>query len=120
MKKNIKQSILKEADDVINGGRQDEYGNPEDSFAIVAAFWTVYMIYKYNFGESLDSEDVAIMMSLLKHARMLGQKSKRDNARDAIGYLAILEDRIRGSHPEDEEKLASFDDIQKSFSWEKV
>ena len=89
------EKILEEVDAIINGDRQDEYGNPEDSFEIIASFWTVFMIHKYHFEESLDSEDVAIMMSLFKHARMLGQKNKRDNSRDAIGYLTILEERIR-------------------------
>ena len=95
------QSILEEADAIINGERQDQYGNPEDSFQIVADFWTVYLIHKYNFEWSLDAEDIAIMMSLLKHARMLGQNSKRDNFVDAIGYLAILADRIIKSNKEE-------------------
>ena len=92
------QSILEEADSIINGERQDEYGNPEDSFQIVADFWTPYLLHKHGANFDLSAEDIAIMMSLFKHARMLGQKDKRDNARDAIGYLAILEDRLRKSN----------------------
>ena len=88
------QKILEEVDKIINGERQDRYGNPEESFQIIADFWTIYLIHKYNLEWSLDAEDIAIMMSLFKHARMLGPNNKRDNMVDSIGYLALLADRI--------------------------
>lgn len=90
----MRTNILQEVDNLINGEREEEYGDPKVSFGIIAAFWTVYLMHRYNFEENLDAEDVAIFMSLFKHGRMLG-KNKRDNARDAIGYLALLEDRIK-------------------------
>lgn len=86
--------ILEEVDKIISGERQDTYGNPEDSFAIIGSFWSVYLHYRYSFEHEIKPEDVAIMMSLFKHARMLGQKYSRDNIVDAVGYLAILADRL--------------------------
>ena len=83
----------------INGARQDQYGNPEDSFELIARHWTAYIDHKFcrEFGmdreefESveLDGQDVAHMMTLLKIARMQGQRHCLDNYVDAIGYLCL-------------------------------
>jgi len=93
---------LKRADEIINGERQDSYGSPEDSFALIAEHWTTYLRgsvnsnseSECNCGIELDASDVAIMMTLFKIARMSGQKWHPDNAVDACGYLAILNDRL--------------------------
>jgi hypothetical protein len=84
---------LEKADKCINGERQDQYGSPEDSFALIARYWQTYL--EWRSGENkINAIDVAIMMSLFKHARMSGQKWHPDNAVDACGYLAILNDRL--------------------------
>lgn len=96
------KGILKEADDIINGKRQDSYGKPENSFQIIADFWTTYLKHRGILKElhagatyhNLTAIDVTHMMSLFKHARMIGQKPDRDNYRDACGYLAIAADRL--------------------------
>lgn len=90
-------NILNEVSDIINGERQDRYGAPEDSFKIIAGFWTTYLGHKDIIIEGslgISALDVAHMMTLFKIARMLGQRSDRDNYRDAIGYLAIAADRL--------------------------
>lgn len=84
---------LEKADNCINGERQDQYGSPEDSFEIIARLWQVHLDHRAK--GTLTAADVAIMMSLFKHARMYGQKWAPDNAVDACGYLAILADRIK-------------------------
>lgn len=84
-----------EAKATIRGKRQDEYGHPEDSFKLIAYFWTGYLktiVDSPHF--KITPLDVAHMMSLFKHARMIGQAPKRDNYIDSIGYLAIAADRI--------------------------
>lgn len=85
---------LKRADEIINGERQDQYGDPEDSFKAIAEIWQWYLNFRADFGTVLNARDVSIMMSLFKHARLNGQEWNRDNATDACGYLAILNDRI--------------------------
>ena len=66
--------------------RQDQYGSPENNFAKIADFWNTYM------GERLmvqfDGEDVAMMMALLKIARITTGQPKSDNYIDACGYIA--------------------------------
>lgn len=88
----LKSLTLRRADDIINGERQDQYGKPEDSFRIIAEFWELHLCYRE--PGPLRADDVAIMMSLFKHARLYGQVWSMDNATDAAGYLAILNDRI--------------------------
>ncbi|ACL06261.1 hypothetical protein Dalk_4583 [Desulfatibacillum aliphaticivorans] len=79
---------LAEADHIINGERQDSYGAPEDSFALIAGHWSTYL------GRELSALDVAHMMMLFKIARMSGQKPCRDNYVDLAGYTAIAADRL--------------------------
>ena len=83
---------LEKADNCINGERQDQYGSPEYSFALIAAYWTTYIDHE---DVQIKDSDVAIMMTLFKIARMSGQKWAPDNAVDACGYLAILNDRLK-------------------------
>ena len=63
--------------------RQDSYGNPEDNFEIIAELWSGYL------GDVLlRAEDVAVMMILLKAARIRTGEYKSDNYIDIAGYAA--------------------------------
>ena len=62
--------------------RNREYGGPEDSFGVIANFWSVYL------GRKVYPHDVAMMMALLKIARIKGNKSYRDGYIDLAGYAA--------------------------------
>jgi hypothetical protein len=84
----MRGNVLDLAKEVINGERQDQYGNPEDSFALIAEFWTSYI---KRINRDLNKKDVAMMMSLLKHAREVYQ-AKKDNLVDAAGYIGIAGD----------------------------
>ena len=94
----MKMDALTEAGNIINGERQDSYGNPEDSFSIIAGYWTIYLEARcrgFVVNEPIVRPiDVANMMVLLKEARKLGQKQNRDNYVDSIGYNAIAYDRL--------------------------
>ena len=76
---------------MINGKRQDQYGDPEDSFGLIAEYWSTYIgsMVLHDFNICLESKDVAHMMVLLKIARMQGKENKEDNYVDAIGYIAL-------------------------------
>lgn len=79
---------LDEAKACITGERQDQYGNPEDSFALIADYWRTYL------NQPVTALDVAHMMILFKVARCQGQEPKRDNYTDICGYSSIAADRI--------------------------
>lgn len=77
--------ILDAAKAAVCGQREQDYGSPEDSFAAIAAYWTVYL--RQLRGPDLTSQDVAMMMILLKVARQ-GGRGKLDNLIDIAGYAA--------------------------------
>ena len=81
----IRQEILDKAKDCVCGQRQQDYGNPEDNFAMIARLWTDY----YNDEDvNFTSKDVAMMMALLKVARIRTGKGTRDSYVDLAGYAA--------------------------------
>ena len=86
---------LDEAKKTICGERQDVYGSPEDSFAIIAQYWNTYLTKGSRIIKGpLDAKDVAHMMVLFKMARVQGQRPSRDNYVDLCGYAAIAADRL--------------------------
>lgn len=86
-------TCLDEAKKIINGHRQNEYGSPENSFDLIAQLWGDYInaLLKRDGGLMLASQDVAMMMVLLKVARSI-KKYKEDNAIDIAGYAALYDE----------------------------
>ena len=76
-------AILDAAKKIVTGDREKQYGKPEDNFAVIAEFWTTYI------GHPISSEDVAIMMALLKIARIRSGNYKADSFVDGVGYLSL-------------------------------
>ena len=72
---------LKAAAECVCGSREEDYGSPEDNFAVIAALWTAYT------GTDVTPKDVAMMMALLKIARAKAG-SKPDTYIDLAGYAA--------------------------------
>lgn len=75
--------ILDAAKKIVTGEQEKQYGKPEDNFAVIAEFWTTYI------GHPISSEDVAIMMVLLKIARIRSGNYKTDSFVDGVGYLSL-------------------------------
>jgi hypothetical protein len=82
-----RKQILEAADRCVNGERQEQYGTPEDNFRTIAEFWQIYLSKKPQ-PTTIDAHDVAIMMALLKVARIASGTFKEDSYIDACGYLA--------------------------------
>ena len=78
-----KNDILDKAKSIINGERNGTYGEAENSFAVIAQMWTVYL------ERDLTSADVANMMILMKVARNSSGVYKDDNWIDICGYAAL-------------------------------
>ena len=74
--------ILREAEENVCGQREQDYGSPEDNFAIIAKLWTDYT------GTLITSQDVAMMMVLLKVARIKNGGGSGDSFVDIAGYAA--------------------------------
>ena len=83
------RTICEEALRTINGERQDQYGNPEDTFKKISDLWTAYLFSNDPITLRITPPMVADMMCLLKIAREKGGKGKRDNVVDLVGYAAL-------------------------------
>jgi hypothetical protein len=88
-------NILKEAEDIIYGDREQTYGRPDKNLNAIAALWNAYL--ETTEREFISSHDVCMMMILLKTARQ-GNAFKRDNLVDICGYAA-LSDRLENDAP---------------------
>ena len=82
-----RKEILETAMKCVLGGREQDYGTPENNFRTVANMWSDYLSAK---KEPMDIEpkDVAAMLALLKIARISTGKIKADNWVDLAGYAA--------------------------------
>ena len=93
-----RETILDTAKSIITGEREKQYGHPEDNFKIIAEFWKTYLenrCVSSNGSVALYPEDVAVMMSFLKIARIMSGNYKEDNFVDACGYLAIAGEMMK-------------------------
>lgn len=77
--------ILEAACACVCGEREQEYGSPEDNFLRIADLWTAYVGGQIIF----EPVDVAMMMALLKIARIKTGAGTADSFIDLAGYAAI-------------------------------
>ena len=73
---------LEKAKVCVCGQRENEYGSPEDNFTAIAGLWSVYK------GVEFTANDVAMMMALLKIARIRTGTATDDSYVDLAGYAA--------------------------------
>ena len=74
--------ILEQAKQIVCTDREETYGEPENNFSLIAALWSTYI------SREISPEDVAMMMVLLKIARIKTGKHKADNYIDLCGYAS--------------------------------
>jgi len=86
----MKDSILEEADELINGPRAAAYGEPGAHFTQVAKVWSGLIQHKLKQDVELEASDVCFLMASLKIVRETNRK-KRDNRRDAAGYIGCAD-----------------------------
>jgi hypothetical protein len=79
--------ILEEAMEIITVDRNTSYGSPENNFFTIAELWNNY-ITSIATHRQLNSHDVAVMMILVKVARIATSPDKRDHWVDIAGYAA--------------------------------
>lgn len=75
--------ILEEAKKNVTSDRNQQYGEPEDNFEVIAKLWTAY------FSCYISAKDVAMAMILFKIGRaMTCKEEKTDTYIDICGYAA--------------------------------
>lgn len=77
-----------QAQRLVNGTRQSDYGKPLDDFSRTAKFWEAI------FGIPVSAEQVAMAMVCVKLSREIN-KPKPDNRTDAAGYIETLDKVVK-------------------------
>lgn len=83
------ESILQEAERLINGDRASQYGDAKENFGDIAKGWSVL------FKTHVTAEQVAIAMIWLKMCRF-NHKEGRDSIVDIAGYAGCVEKIQKG------------------------
>lgn len=92
-------TIFEEAEGIVGGDRQADYGDPSLNHQRTALLWNAYLEARFmvgprgelpRFGIILDEEDVCWLNALQKIARQCNKK-KRDNLVDVVGYVRNIE-----------------------------
>jgi hypothetical protein len=74
--------LLDRAKEIVTNDRQNTHGQPEDSFRRIADLWSGYLTV------GVHEQDVAVMMALVKVARIMENPQHADNWIDGAGYFA--------------------------------
>ncbi len=84
------KTVLMEANDLIFGAREQDYGDAQKSFGRVAAMWAVILEC------DVTPEQVCLCMAALKMVRLLHQPRHRDSVIDLAGYAGCYEKVMQG------------------------
>ena len=97
-----RKQILDRAIECVTGEREQDYGSPESNFLLIARLWTAYC------GFGFSAKDVAMMMSLLKIARIKNGGGSGDSYVDLAGYAACAGEVAEAQEAMDNELLDEF------------
>ena len=82
----LMESVLGEADRLINKNRNLTYGHPKEAFDKIAGLWEMYLSIRHAHPFEFRNHDVANMFILSKMARTMHKPMHRDSWVDIAGY----------------------------------
>ena len=100
-----RREVLDEASSLVNGDRNETYGDPYDDYMKVSKMWNAYLegLMKRRgisvspaLTDLIEPHDAIAMMVLLKTARIANAPGHRDNWVDLAGYAACGWDAFGG------------------------
>ena len=97
-----RKQILTNIESTICRERVDTHGAPENTFALIADYWSTYLSEEIGAPMVIDSADVAVMMALFKVARFQVQPTHMDNVVDGAGYFVIAGELVANVQGSDE------------------
>lgn len=83
-------SLLAQADVLINGQRQQDYGDKLSNFTQIAMLFSGVLARKLLPTESISPDDVALLMMQVKIARLAKTRDHKDSIVDIAGYVGCL------------------------------
>jgi len=94
---NRRDEVLRTANTLVNGDRNNQYGSPSQDFARTAGMWTALFGGKQAHDGStvpFDAHDVALAIAAVKMSRLTWDPLKMDSWVDAAGYFACGADCV--------------------------
>lgn len=85
------KGILVEAEGLVNGQRQQDYGDKLQNFSQIAMLWQGYLAIKLRPVSAITPEDVSMMMILVKMARLAKSPDHEDSLVDIAGYARCMD-----------------------------
>ena len=77
-----RSEILDTAKQYVNVDRASQHGDAEKNFGVIASYWSAHL------DHPVTAADVAVMMTLMKLARIKANPAHLDSWVDGCGYLA--------------------------------
>lgn len=94
-------SLLEQADNLINGDRQKDYGDKLTNFTQIAMLFQGVLAPKLLPDARITPEDVTVLMMQVKIARLSKSPDHKDSILDVAGYAGcydkIQEERDKGT-----------------------
>ena len=87
-----RRECLNAAADIVSGEREIAYGKPENSFFYIARLWSDLL------NHPISEVDVALMMALVKIARLHSCNNHVDSWVDLAGYAACGCETVTGNN----------------------
>lgn len=81
----FRSKLLDDASKLVNGARNQAYGNPSDNQRAIADLWRAYL----SGVSTLRDSDVAVLNILQKIARLQNSPDHEDSWVDIAGYAAV-------------------------------
>lgn len=89
--KKPQHSMLSKADNLIQGQRQNDYGDTLQNFSQIAMLWQGTLATKLAPGQAITPEDVALCMIQVKIARLAKSPDHSDSIMDVAGYAGCYD-----------------------------
>lgn len=87
----VKKPMLLQADALINGERQKDYGDKLQNFAQIAMGFQMILAPKLQATAEITAEDVALCMMQVKIARLTKSPDHKDSILDVAGYAGCYD-----------------------------
>lgn len=86
-----KKSFSDRAKQIVTEDRQTVYGHPYVDFTRIAGMWNAYLGVHETSMKSIEPEDVALMMTMVKMSRLRNTPTHEDSVVDIHGYANCYE-----------------------------
>tara|TARA_R100001163_G_C5037764_1_gene176610 strand:- start:456 stop:746 length:291 start_codon:yes stop_codon:yes gene_type:complete len=78
-----RETVLQKAESLVNGDRDEEYGEPSVNHKRIAELWSVIL------DQAVSEQDVYLCMIAVKMSRLIHDSEHEDSWVDIAGYAAL-------------------------------